>query len=69
MKQIMTITEVAKLLQMSKSTVYKYAETGKIPSFKIGTSLRFLENEIDDYIKKIIFNQRNQSDNENLWKF
>ena len=69
MKTILTISEVAKLLHLSKSTVYKYSENGKIPSFKIGTSLRFLENEIDDYIQKTIFDQRNQSDNENFWKF
>jgi PTS system nitrogen regulatory IIA component len=68
MSQILTITELAKLLQMSKSTVYKYAEQGKIPSFKIGTSLRFLENEINDYIKKTIYDQRNTA-NESLWRF
>jgi len=68
-KKVLTISQVANHLQMSKSTVYKYAETGKIPSFKIGTSLRFLENEINDYIQKTIFNQRNQSNNESLWKF
>ena len=37
MKTIMTVNEVAELLQMSKSSVYKYAETGKIESLKIGT--------------------------------
>ena len=68
MKTILTVTELAKLLHISNSTVYKYAETGKIQSFKIGTSLRFLENEIDDYLKKTINEQRNQAD-ERFWKF
>ena len=68
MKTILTVTEFAKLLHISNSTVYKYAETGKIPSFKIGTSLRFLENEIDDYLKKTIHDQRNQAD-ERFWKY
>lgn len=67
MSQILTIAELAKLLQMSKSTVYKYAEAGKIPSFKIGTSLRFLEKEITDFIQKTIYDQRNVK--ESLWKF
>ena len=67
MNQILTINELAKLLQMSKSTVNKYAEAGKIPSFKIGTSLRFLKKKIDGYIQKTIYNQRNQ--NEKMWGF
>ena len=68
MKTILTVSELAKKLQISTSTVYKYAESGKIPSFKIGSTLRFLENEIDDYLKKMINEQRNQAD-ERFWKF
>jgi len=68
MKTILTVSELANKLQISTSTVYKYAESGKIPSFKIGSSLRFLENEIDDYLKKTINEQRNQAD-ERFWKY
>ena len=68
MKTILTVPELAKKLQVSSSTVYKYAESGKIPSFKLGSSLRFLENEIDDYLKKTINEQRNNAD-ERFWKF
>jgi len=68
MKTILTVSELAKKLQISTSTVYKYAESGKIPSFKIGSTLRFLENEIDDYLKKTINEQRNQAD-ERFWKY
>jgi len=68
-KKVLTISEVSKLLSLSISTLYKYSEKGKIPSFKIGNSLRFLENEINDYIEKSIFEQRNNSENENVWRF
>jgi len=68
MKTILTVPELATKLQISTSSVYKYAEAGKIPSFKIGSSLRFLENEIDDYLKKTINEQRNQAD-ERFWKY
>jgi len=68
MKTILTVPELANKLQISSSTVYKYAESGKIPSFKIGSSLRFLENEIEDYLKKTINEQRNQAD-ERFWKY
>jgi excisionase family DNA binding protein len=50
MANVLTISEVAKKLKMSTSAIYKYAELGKIPSFKIGTCLRFFEEEIDAYL-------------------
>jgi PTS system nitrogen regulatory IIA component len=53
MSNILTINDVAKKLQMSQSTIYKYAEKGKIPSFKIGTCRRFIEDEIDNFLKSI----------------
>jgi PTS system nitrogen regulatory IIA component len=46
----MTINDVAEKLKMSTSTIYKYAEKGRIPSFKIGTCRRFFEEEIDTYL-------------------
>lgn len=53
MKIILTINDVAKKLQMSTSTIYKYAEQGKLPSFKIGASRRFLEEEIDVFLDRL----------------
>jgi excisionase family DNA binding protein len=53
MANVLTINEVAKKLQMSTSAIYKYAETGKIPSFKIGTCLRFFEEEINAYLQNL----------------
>jgi PTS system nitrogen regulatory IIA component len=50
MQNILTVNDVSKKLQMSTSTIYKYAEQGKIPSFKIGTCLRFFETEINTYL-------------------
>jgi excisionase family DNA binding protein len=58
MKNVLTISEVAKKLKMSKSTLYKYSEQGKIPSFKIGTCRRFFEDEIDDFLNRITQEQR-----------
>ncbi|WP_010259899.1 helix-turn-helix domain-containing protein [Treponema primitia] len=50
MTNVFTIKDVAKVLQLSTSTVYKYAESGKIPSIKIGTARRFLETDIEKYV-------------------
>jgi excisionase family DNA binding protein len=52
MNKTLTVLEVAKLLQMSESTIYKYAETGKITSIKIGTNLRFTEAQIESFISE-----------------
>ena len=56
MENILTIDDVARKLQMSKSTIYKYAENGKIPSFKIGACRRFFEGEVNTYLQKLAQN-------------
>ena len=58
MENILTIDDVAKKFQMSKSSIYKYSERNIIPSFKIGTCRRFFENEVEEYLKKITKEQR-----------
>ncbi|GHV59413.1 hypothetical protein AGMMS49579_27010 [Spirochaetia bacterium] len=50
MTKALTINDVAKALQLSTSTVYKYAETDKIPSMKIGSARRFLETDVEKYL-------------------
>ncbi|MDR1089524.1 MAG: helix-turn-helix domain-containing protein [Prevotella sp.] len=51
MKTVLTINDVAQKLQMATSTIYKYAERGILPSFKIGASRRFFEEEIDAFLE------------------
>jgi excisionase family DNA binding protein len=36
-----TASEVASLLSVSKITIFKHARSGRIPSFRIGTLVRF----------------------------
>jgi len=64
---ILSVAEVAQIFQLSSSTIYKKYESGQLPGFKLGSRLRFLSNEIDDYLKKTIYNQKNQ--NEKMWGF
>ncbi|MDR2534618.1 MAG: helix-turn-helix domain-containing protein [Treponema sp.] len=40
MENLLTVQDAADLLQLSTSTVYKYAENGILPSFCIGTNRR-----------------------------
>ncbi len=47
---LMTIDEVAKYLRMKKVTIYKHAQEGKIPAFKVGSKWRFKKATIDKWI-------------------
>jgi len=37
----MTVQEVAKLLRMSRQTVYNMVKSGAIPHFRVGNKVRF----------------------------
>lgn len=45
-QNLLTVEQVADFLQVKIKTVYNWAETGKIPSQKIGSCLRFDRNKI-----------------------
>lgn len=47
----LTITDLAALLNVSKSTAYRLAETRQIPGFKVGNRWRFWEHEVVASIK------------------
>jgi excisionase family DNA binding protein len=49
---IMTVDEVAKYLKMKTVTIYKHAQQGKLPAFKVGSSWRFKKTTIDKWIEK-----------------
>ena len=49
-KKIMNIKETAKYLGVHASTIYKYAQQGRIPAFKIGSDWRFTKKHIDKWI-------------------
>jgi excisionase family DNA binding protein len=49
-QNLLTIKEVAEYLGVHTSTIYKYAQQGKIPAFKLGKDWRFTRKHIDDWI-------------------
>ena len=51
MEKLMTLEEVAEFLRLSKDTVYRMANTGKIPASKVGNQWRFDREEIDEWMK------------------
>jgi excisionase family DNA binding protein len=49
---MMTVEELAKYLKMKVVTIYKHAQEGKIPGFKVGSKWRFKKQTIDNWIEK-----------------
>ncbi|MGD0624825.1 MAG: helix-turn-helix domain-containing protein [Thermodesulfobacteriota bacterium] len=50
-KCFLNLDEISQYLNIKKSTVYSWAESGVIPCFKIGRLLRFKLDEVDHWIE------------------
>ena len=58
--EILTLEEVAAYLKAGKRTVYRLAQEGRIPAFKLGGSWRFRRAELDNWIATSIGNPHKQ---------
>jgi excisionase family DNA binding protein len=47
---IMTLPQLADYLSMAERTIYLWAQQGRVPAFKLGTSWRFRKSEIDAWM-------------------
>lgn len=50
-KQILTVPQAAKLLQVDPNTIYRWARAGKFPASKIGKEWRVLYNDVIKFIE------------------
>ena len=48
--EIFTLDEVSAFLKAGKRTVYRLAQSGEIPAFKLGGTWRFRRSELDRWI-------------------
>ncbi|MNY11660.1 Helix-turn-helix domain protein [compost metagenome] len=48
--EILTLDEVAAYLKAGKKTVYRLAQHGEMPGFKLGGTWRFRRSELDRWI-------------------
>ena len=48
--EILTLDEVAAFLKAGKRTVYRFAQSGEIPAFKLGGTWRFRRSELEHWI-------------------
>lgn len=51
-QRALKVSEVADLLQVSPMTIYRAAKDGSLPSFKVGSSLRFDPKVIVAWLKR-----------------
>jgi len=49
----MTVEEVAKLLRVSRQTIYNMIRAGKIPHFRVGNKVRFSRADIEAMMKPV----------------
>jgi len=49
--EVMTISDLAEYLQVSKSSLYKLVQSGKVPGQKVGKHWRFHKDVIDEWLR------------------
>ena len=60
--EILTFDEVAAYLKAGKRTVYRLAQRGEIPAFKLGGTWRFRRSELDSWIASSISRMKPEAD-------
>ena len=51
MNRLMTAAQVAEYTQLNVQTIWKKARDGDLPCYRIGTAVRFKQDEIDTAMK------------------
>ena len=49
--KFLTVAEVAKLMRVSKMTVYRLVHSGELPAVQIGRSFRVPEQAVHEYLR------------------
>lgn len=49
--RLLTVQQVAELLQVKLSTIYKWTHEGSIPHLKLGRLVRFREDDILEWLR------------------
>ncbi len=52
MVEILNVEDVAKLLKVSKRTVHREVEAGRLEAFKVGRSYRFTVEAVERYMRE-----------------
>ncbi len=49
--RFLTVAEVAKIMRVSKMTVYRMVHAGELPAIRVGRSFRVPEDAVDTYLR------------------
>jgi excisionase family DNA binding protein len=49
--KFLTVAEVAKVMRVSKMTVYRMVHSGELPAAQVGRSFRVPEKAVHDYLR------------------
>ena len=51
--ELLRVTDVARLLRLSRATIYRLVDHGELPAFRIGNSIRFHSEELNDRLRAL----------------
>src|SRR3546814_18145477 len=66
--EILTLEEVAAFLRAGKRTVYRFAQRGEIPAFKVGGTWRFRRSELESWIDQNSHKQPAPGRRDTCWR-
>ena len=49
---LLNVKQVAQYLQLKESTIYSWAQDGKMPAIKIGRTWRFRRTDLDAWLER-----------------
>jgi len=52
MEELFSVQEVAKILKLSTSTIYRHVESGVFPFLRVGTNIRFSESHVHMFLAR-----------------
>jgi excisionase family DNA binding protein len=48
---LVTAEEIAVLLKVSPKSIYRWASEGRLPAFREGRVIRFLESDVKEFVR------------------
>ncbi|HUV93473.1 MAG TPA: helix-turn-helix domain-containing protein [Anaerolineae bacterium] len=63
---LLNVKQVAQYLQLKQSTIYAWAQNGKIPAIKIGRTWRFRRSDLDAWLARHLRGERSLSESREL---
>ncbi len=59
---LLNVKQVAGYLQLKESTIYSWAQDGKIPAIKIGRTWRFRRSDLDAWLERHLQEETDEGD-------